>query len=130
MRKTDFKFRAWFPFAVRRGNEWTGQMITGMSNSEIFRLAGGDGYKLMQSTGRFDVKNIEIFEGDITNHGIVEWFDNLSWDSGGSDHPGFYFRPNYKTDEPEDLRYHTSFDNCEVLGNIYENPELLQNATP
>ena len=79
---------------------------------------------LTQFTGLHDKNGKEIYEGDITNNGVVVWNEALTWDSGGSSHPGFYF------DAPRfdgDLNYHTSFDDdTEVIGNIYENPELLK----
>ncbi len=81
----------------------------------------------MQYIGSQDVNNKDIYEGDFTNHGVVEYNTKLNWDSGGSEHPGFYFREGYDCLGNEaELEYHTGFDDCEVLGNIYENPELLE----
>ena len=85
---------------------------------------GEERFLLLQFTGLHDKNGKEIYEGDITNNGVVVWNEALTWDSGGSSHPGFYF------DAPRfdgDLNYHTSFDDdTEVIGNIYENPELLK----
>ncbi len=84
-------------------------------------------YILMQYIGRKDINGKKIFEGDITNHGIVEYNTKLNWDGGGSEHPGFYFREGYDSLGNEaELEYHTGFDDCKVLGNIFENPELLE----
>lgn len=91
----------------------------------------GNAYKhnlaVMQFTGLKDRHGTEIFEGDIVDLGYmkceVRYFTNLSWDSGGSLHPGFYFA-GVNPDEG-DLSYHDGFDDVEVIGNIYENPELL-----
>lgn len=82
---------------------------------------------LMQFTGLKDIHGREIYEGDITKHGVVCWFNDLNWDSGGSKHPGFYFDLEYWYDH--ELDWSTGFDDIEVLGNIYENPELLTNNT-
>lgn len=76
----------------------------------------------LQYTGLKDKNGKEIYEGDVTNKGIVRWFDDLVWDSSGSQHPGFYF-DNYGSE----LDWHLGFDDAiEVIGNIYENPELLK----
>ena len=101
--------------------------------TEPFRLGSvlcetyGGSKTLMQFTGRKDKNGREIYEGDITNYGEVRWFDDLNWDSGGSSHPGFYFVTKYG--DLGDLQYHTGFDDCEVLGNRYENPELIESST-
>ena len=77
-----------------------------------------------QYTGLKDKNGKMIFEGDIVGHysnyrkkydiGTVKYGDfNCSCCSGVY---GWFF-------ENEDIREHSS---CEVLGNIYDNPELLK----
>jgi len=85
-----------------------------------------DDFVVMQYTGLKDKNGVEIYEGDVTNYGIVEWCECLNWDSGGGLHPGFFFK--YKWEyERGDLPYHHGFfDDIEVIGNIHENPELLE----
>lgn len=83
--------------------------------------------KVMQWTGIRDEFDVDIYEGDITNEGIVRWFDNLSWDSGGSQHSGFYFEKTWTDKEFPELDYHSHLDSSiRVLGNIYENKDLLK----
>lgn len=82
----------------------------------------------MQYTGLKDKNGVEIYEGDILNNdAVVEWFDSLNWDSGGSVHPGFYCRQWFEYKDDGAMSYHYGFDNnVEVIGNIYENSELLK----
>lgn len=91
------------------------------------RYFGKGLYVTMQSTGLKDKNDKLIYEGDI----VVFYFDNdemvgvISWSSDYQ--VGFYvnttdyFKDKYITDYK--LLYS---ENYEVIGNIYENPELLE----
>lgn len=84
-------------------------------------------YTLMQSTGLFDKNGVEIFEGDIVIawsqgvKGIFEikrridglWLLYPAWKDGRF----WYLSPT------EDGR-----ESIEVIGNIYENPELIESV--
>ena len=73
-----------------------------------------------------DKNGKDIYEGDVTPDGTVEYCKTLNWDSGGSTHPGFYPDGAYDYDERGDLSYHSRLDeDTEVIGNIYENPDLV-----
>lgn len=86
-----------------------------------------DDVNLMQSTGLYDKNGKEIFEGDIVqfedyyiesdlpyiNMGIVEWSQ------------GQFTITNRASVEMEDL-LDGEFLDLTIIGNIYENPELLQ----
>lgn len=80
---------------------------------------------IMQSTGLHDKNGKEIFEGDIlaieTDEGILNV--NIFWDSK---HALFMFES--KKYNEEELLAELVEDNTypfEIIGNIYENPELL-----
>ena len=83
---------------------------------------------LMQSTGLKDKNGKEIFEGDVVQYqntkvpsadskGVIRYFDN--WAMFGID---------IEHNEPRALFFNGLADHIslEVIGNIYENPELLE----
>ena len=76
--------------------------------------------ELMQYTGLKDKNNKEIYEGDILSNGNNEKPYKVIFENGS-------FRAEFEEDFEE-----YSFDlidvvaqGCEIIGNIYENPELL-----
>lgn len=78
---------------------------------------GRDEYVIMQSTGLKDKNGKLIFEGDILQHPqlphkvVVEWFQCGFWLNG------------YQNGAKRNL--HDACKFYEVIGNIYENKELL-----
>ncbi|MBS4040391.1 MAG: hypothetical protein KGZ81_07290 [Flavobacteriales bacterium] len=96
-----------------------------LESNQIFTIS-----EPLQYTGIKDDNGVEIYEGDIVKAvnyiGVVEWFDDLKWDGAGSNHPGFYCKEWFEYDDPGELSYHYGFDDCEVVGNIYQNPELIK----
>lgn len=101
-----------------------------------------DGFELMQYTGLKDKHGREIFEGDIiyweidngvgieSYTAIVKWSENLveegwsqtyKWLVG---YTGNYYRGSY-----DELSTPAAYnDELQVIGNIYENPELLEES--
>jgi len=76
-----------------------------------------------QYTGRKDYNGKEIYEGDIINRPAIHPYKNLAqivWNklSAGFDIQYIYDKESYTMDE--------LWDDFEIVGNIYENPELLE----
>lgn len=82
-----------------------------------------DEITLMQSTGLFDRNGKEIFEGDILDYrgrkALVRWHGSYA---------SFIYR---FVDEPHKQKaewkpLYLAYMKCEIIGNIYENPEFLE----
>ena len=82
--------------------------------------------ELMQSTGLKDKNGKEIFEGDIlackTDDEVINL--NIFWDE---EHALFMFESKkYNKQEPLAELVENNTYPFEIIGNIYENPELLE----
>ena len=77
--------------------------------------------ELMQSTGVLDKDGQEIFEGDIVKMAKDVYSDPTYYEV--IRHRGGAYRLESNQHGCELWLRHT---NCEVIGNIYENPELLE----
>ena len=84
---------------------------------------------LMQSTGLFDKNGKDIFEGDIVTDGefarIVQYHQTLGFymfDEEGNER--FFSDSATLEDFEEDAKIVSEI--LEIIGNVYENPELLE----
>lgn len=84
-------------------------------------LRGADKVELMQSTGLRDKNGKEIFEGDIIKMAKDVYSDPTYYEV--IRHRGGAYRLESNQHGCELWLRHTI---CEVIGNIYENPELLE----
>ena len=76
-------------------------------------------FHLMQFTGLKDKNGKEIYEGDIVknfaeNFYVIKWFSK-GFEMGSTKAKGRYW-----------CTTNDDWNCCEVIGNIYENPELLE----
>lgn len=78
---------------------------------------------LMQSTGLVDKNGKEIFEGDILDYkgrkALVRWHGSYA---------SFIYRfvDELQKRKTEWKPLYLAYMKCEIIGNIYENPELLE----
>lgn len=111
------KFRAWFtPF---KGKKFGQEMKYGQAGSLITHAEmSPDNYVLMQYTGLKDKDGVEIFEGDIVYDIETDSYGKIIFEEGKFVHEW----QNISEDLCE------NHDGLEIIGNIYENPELLEGA--
>ena len=118
----EVEFRAWLTkynkmVNIYSWNIWQEYFMCSEYDSEFYL----DETPIMQYTGLKDKNNKEIYEGDILFESFGERYYKVVFENGS-------FRAEFKGDFEE-----YSFDlidvvaqGCEVAGNIYENPELME----
>ena len=77
--------------------------------------------EIIQSTGLFDKNGVEIFEGDIVRNTHTGSIGRVHWCVHNT---GFFY---YVEKDKKDYTVFRAKYNLEVIGNIYENKELIQN---
>ena len=119
----EIKFRAWDGAGMNKWDWFTKNYKT----VQWLEHNSTDTWEVMQYTGLDDKNGMEIYEGDILDDGgVVEFRTDLRWDGGGSPHSGYFSTNGYQYKDDGDLSYHYDIGELEVIGNMYENPELLK----
>ena len=115
----EIKFRSWYKTDKEMSVAWT---LKDLSESEPFTMVGKEeDYIQLQYTGLKDAKGTDIYEGDLVK---VDSFEpsvyEVVYDRGG-----FCMR-----NSPDDMYYPDGkyLEEGVVVGNIYQNKELLDNA--
>lgn len=122
------KFRAW----DINNKTWLkcGEMLLGYlvawETDNTFEVLGRGDYKVMEYTGLKDEDGKEIYEGDIIEGG---YFNMLTGEFSSRKHIVKYENAQFKAE----LIGHTPYGDTwlqfvkgKIIGNIYENPELLE----
>lgn len=89
---------------------------------------------LMQSTGLKDMNGVEVFQGDIVK--VTDEDEEYSYISVVKNYAEEGY-PAFDIEYPSDWEYESNalstimsggYETIEIIGNIYENPELLEQA--
>ena len=100
---------------------WDGRKILSVERTELeISLRGlkqNDDFILLQFTGLHDKNGKEVWEGDVIHNGKFYGNGEIKFDWGR-----FYCTVGMEWGEIE--------TGCEVIGNVYENPELLPIRKP
>lgn len=123
----EIRFRAWDKKNKQMSvdtfgqSDWGDYLVDFGSDS---RDIADENFIWLQYTGLKDKNDKEIYEGDIIR-GIKEHYpdriDIVAWDDYNAGFDPFY--NNYEVDGASDR------DSFEIIGNIYENPELLSQTS-
>jgi len=123
MKQREIKFRAWNKHEERMIS-WT-EIENGSENTlkENFEQMEKIGFVLLQFTGLKDKQGKEIYEGDIVKIfcGEEGGSGNYEFNIIEFEGDGFKCKPSY-----EDLHSATINNFVEVIGNVFENKELLK----
>ena len=127
------KFRAWYVLAEEMINEIL--MISFVRKEIIGKFSdgstsvplkfedkrNGEDVVLMHSTGLFDLNGVEIFEGDI-----VRFFDSLYTVFYDIKEGSYRLKPHDDRWVVDYMSNFSSEESFEIVGNIYENKELVE----
>lgn len=123
------KFRAWSTDKKIMAEVRTLRFTDELVETDKFVERSIEGVKLMQSTGLKDKNGKEIFEGDIVTDGefarIVQYHQTLGFYMFDEESNERFFSDSATLEDfEEDAKIVSEI--LEIIGNVYENPELLE----
>lgn len=122
----EIKFRAWDGTEFYTPIFAEGLVFRSFRDYEDFNYAEYD--HIQQYTGLKDEREKDVYEEDVVYSGWTGKMFVVKWDSIGAQ---FLFHEVIDKDYSSGIDYYEFEDTCgslgyEVIGNIYENPELLE----
>jgi uncharacterized phage protein (TIGR01671 family) len=105
------------------------------ASSVYSEVDNADNYVVQQYTGLTDSKGNRIYEGDIIKeHHFEDWGDKIGYEYIGivvyKEYSDDILYAGYKTipakNQNTKFRGNAIQSDCEVIGNVFENPELLK----
>ena len=119
------KFRAWLKEEKRMTDvrEMTFMYDEVYLISDVTGFYAYEEFKIMQSTGLVDMYDKEIFEGDVLKMSDGE-LAKVVWNKELACWEAEFLSEIVDLSEVADVKSNRS--DCEIVGNIYENPEFLE----
>ena len=142
----EIKFRAWEPlnkemhyldFALYDYKDGDCRFVLPSKRQGLryYTIMNLEAVEVMQFTGLLDKNGKEIFEGDIikvTGEFAIDDSGIIKWSQQEDDytyHCGFMVDWQEEVKRRSHLSFWANHREIEIIGNIYENPELLEEAT-
>lgn len=141
----EIKFRAWEPvnkemhyldLALCDYKNGACRLVLPLKKQGIsYTMMNLDAVDVMQYTGLLDKNGKEIYEGDIikvTGEFAIDDYGIVKWSQQEDDytyHCGFMVDWQEEVKRRSHLSFWANHREIEIIGNIYENPELLKEAS-